>query len=104
MASRAEKRRDQRRESRNEGSSGRLGWILGGAAVLAAGIVGWNLVSSVFDETARSSIEIQYDTPEELIEMATSIAGWTMISNLLKTLHVPLEEGTEAWPPDGKTP
>ena len=75
MASRAEKRRDQRRESRNEGSSGRLGWILGGAAVLAAGIVGWNLVSSVFDETARSSIEIQYDTPEELIEMAQGVSS-----------------------------
>lgn len=75
MASRAEKRRDQRRESRNEGSSSRLGWILGGAAVLATGIVGWNLVSSVFDDTVRSSIEVEFDTPEELIEMAQGVSS-----------------------------
>ena len=75
MASRAEKRRDQRRERRNEVSSSRLGWILGGAAVLATGIVGWNLVSSVFDDTVRSSIEVEFDTPEELIEMAQGVSS-----------------------------
>jgi len=43
--------------------------------VLATGIVGWNLVSSVFDDTVRSSIEVEFDTPEELLEMAQGVSS-----------------------------
>lgn len=74
MASRAEKRRDRRKEIRNEASAGRLGWVLGGAAVLAVAIVGFNLVSSIFDDTARTAIEIEFDSPEGLIQLAQGVS------------------------------
>ncbi len=75
MSSRAEKRREQRRESRDQGSSGRLAWILGGAAVLAVAVVAWNIVSSMLDETVRSAVDIEYDSPEELIAMAEGVSS-----------------------------
>lgn len=74
MVSRAEKRRDRRREIRDEESSGRLGWILGGAAVLAIAIVGFNLVSSMFDATVRTAIEVEFESPQELIELAQGVS------------------------------
>jgi len=43
--------------------------------VLATGVVGWNLVSSVFDDTVRSSIEVEFDTTEELLEMAQGVSS-----------------------------
>ncbi len=43
--------------------------------MVATGIVGWNLVSSVFDDTVRSSIEVEFDTPEELLEMAQGVSS-----------------------------
>ena len=74
MTSRAEKRREERRSSRSDGSSSRLGWILGGAGVLAAAIVGWNLFSAIVDDTVRSMVEIEYDSPQELIELAQGVS------------------------------
>ncbi len=74
MASRAERRRERRKEIRSDGSSSRLGWILGGAAALAVAIVAFNLVSSLFDETARSSVEVEYDSPQELVELAQGVS------------------------------
>jgi len=40
----------------------------------------------------------------ERIELVLVIAHWTFFSHLLKSLRIPLEEGTEPWPPDGKMP
>ena len=40
----------------------------------------------------------------ERVELVVAIGNWTLFSQLLKSLRVPLEEGIEAWPPDGKTP
>jgi protein-disulfide isomerase len=74
VASRAEKRRERRKDIRNEGSSSRLAWILGGVAVLALLIVGFQLVFSAFDSTVRSSVEVQYDSPEELIQIAQGVS------------------------------
>lgn len=37
----------------------------------------------------------------ELVEMVVAIGHWTMFSQLLRSLEVPLEEGVDAWPPDG---
>lgn len=42
--------------------------------------------------------------PAKLIEMVLVIGNWTMFSQLLRSLEVPLEEGTPSWPPDGATP
>jgi alkylhydroperoxidase family enzyme len=42
--------------------------------------------------------------PAELVEMVVAIGNWTMFSQLLRSLEIPLEEGVAAWPPDGKKP
>lgn len=39
-----------------------------------------------------------------LIELVVAIGNWRLFSSLLRSLEIPLEEGTEAWPPDGKRP
>lgn len=41
---------------------------------------------------------------QELLELTASITWWRAISTLLRSLEIPLEEGTESWPPDGATP
>jgi alkylhydroperoxidase family enzyme len=43
-------------------------------------------------------------THEELIELVVAIGNWSLFSQLLKSLKIPLEEGVVAWPPDGKAP
>ena len=40
----------------------------------------------------------------EILELVASIAWWRAISTLLRSLEVPLEEGTPGWPPDGARP
>ena len=42
--------------------------------------------------------------PEELIELVVAIGNWRLFSSLLRSLEVPLEDGVEAWPPDGRAP
>jgi len=42
--------------------------------------------------------------PEELVEMVVAIGNWRMFSQLLRSLEIPLEDGVEAWPPDGQAP
>ncbi len=41
---------------------------------------------------------------EEQIELVIAIGNWIMFSQLLQSLKIPLEEGVEPWPPDGKSP
>jgi len=43
-------------------------------------------------------------TDAERIELVVAIGNWTMFSQILKSLRVPLEDGVEAWPPDGRAP
>jgi alkylhydroperoxidase family enzyme len=38
------------------------------------------------------------------IELVAAIGTWRMISSLLRSLQVPLEDGVVAWPPDGREP
>lgn len=40
----------------------------------------------------------------ELVELVAAIGNWRLFSSLLRTLEVPLEEGVEPWPPDGRQP
>jgi len=42
--------------------------------------------------------------PEALLELVIAIGNWRMFSSLLRSLEIPLEEGTEPWPPDGRRP
>lgn len=41
---------------------------------------------------------------EERLELVAAIGNWTLFSQLLKNLEVPLEEGVAPWPPDGQSP
>ena len=43
------------------------------------------------------------DVPE-LLELVAAIGTWRLISSLLRSLEIPLEDGTPAWPPDGHRP
>ncbi len=40
----------------------------------------------------------------ERIELVIALGNWTMFSQLLRSLQVPLEEGVAPWPPDGQAP
>jgi alkylhydroperoxidase family enzyme len=39
-----------------------------------------------------------------LIELVTAISAWRMVSSILQSLDVPLEDGVAGWPPDGRAP
>lgn len=41
---------------------------------------------------------------EERVELVIAIGNWTMFSQLLRSLNIPLEEGVVPWPPDGRVP
>ena len=41
---------------------------------------------------------------DTLIELVAAIGTWHMISSMLRSLDVPLEDGVAAWPPDGARP
>lgn len=43
-------------------------------------------------------------TDAERIELVLAIGNWSLFSQLLKSLAVPLEDGVAPWPPDGKAP
>lgn len=38
----------------------------------------------------------------ERVELVVAIGNWSLFAQLLQSLQVPLEEGLEPWPPDGK--
>ena len=42
--------------------------------------------------------------PAVLIEMVTAIGAWRMVAGILHSLEVPLEDGIDSWPPDGRSP
>ena len=41
---------------------------------------------------------------EEAGRYGAAIGAWRMISSILQSLQVPLEEGVASWPPDGRAP
>ena len=43
-------------------------------------------------------------SPAQALELVAAIGNWRMFSQLLRSLRIPLEEGVEAWPPDGAAP
>ncbi|MEO0438760.1 MAG: carboxymuconolactone decarboxylase family protein [Pseudomonadota bacterium] len=45
-----------------------------------------------------------FPTERELIDVVATIGVWNMVSKVLITLGVPVEDMVESWPPDGKTP
>lgn len=56
--------------------------------------------------SARTWSELEVAVPDERarLEVVIVIANWSMFAQLLRSLEVPLEEGVDPWPPDGKVP
>ncbi len=71
-------------------------------AVLAA--VDDTLEQGKISDTVWQECAAHVGGPAELVEMVVAIGNWTMFSQLLRSLEIPLEDGVEAWPPDGKMP
>lgn len=55
--------------------------------------------NDVWEECAN-----QLGGPAELVEMMLIIGNWTMFSQFLQSMEVPLEEGLTTWPPKGIAP
>lgn len=78
MSNRAERRREQRTKRGPGGggsSSSRIVWILGGVGVLAVLLVIWNVSTSFLDQTARAPVQIDVDSPEELLALAQGVTA-----------------------------
>jgi alkylhydroperoxidase family enzyme len=54
--------------------------------------------------TWGACVEHVSDDTEVLLELVSAIGLWRMISGILQSLDVPLEEGVDSWPPDGRGP
>lgn len=71
-------------------------------AVLAA--VDDVLASGVIGDTAWAACAEAIDDLAHRVELVCAIANWRMIAIMLESLRVPLEDGVEPWPPDGRSP
>ena len=47
---------------------------------------------------------ISFPTDGQRLALVATIASWTMMSQLVQCLEVPLDDGLEPWPPDGRSP
>ena len=41
---------------------------------------------------------------ETALDLMAAIGAWRMISGLLRSIEIPLEDGVVSWPPDGRVP
>lgn len=57
---------------------------------------------AITDETWSALLSFLAD--DALVELTVVIGHWLMVSTILRSLRVPLEEGVESWPPDGTKP
>ena len=71
-------------------------------AVLAA--TDETLAGGRISATTWAEVVTHLATDEERIELVTVIGLWNMVSSILRTLEVPLEDGVDPWPPDGSAP
>lgn len=62
------------------------------------------LAGGAIEPTTWSECEAALATDEERLELVAVISGWRMVSSVLRSLDVPLEDGVEPWPPDGRAP
>ena len=59
---------------------------------------------AVSSATWAACLEHVSDDPQVLLEVVTAIGLWRMVSGVLRSLDVPLEDGVASWPPDGRGP
>lgn len=63
--------------------------------VVAAGSVG---------DATWAELCAAFPTEQERVELVVSIALWRLVSTVLTTFEVPLEDDLSSWPPDGRRP
>lgn len=78
------------------------GWCDLDRAVLSA--TDETVTSGAISSTTMETCTQLLSDKQELLEMIAAIGTWRMISQVLRSLEVPLEEGKESWPPDGLSP
>lgn len=71
-------------------------------AILAA--TDETLADGVISPATWSSCVEHVGEPGLLVELVCAIGNWRMISSVLRSLEIPLEDGVELWPPDGRGP
>ena len=59
---------------------------------------------TVSAETWSASVEQLGGDHHALLELVAAIGLWRMVSGLLRSLEVPLEDHLNPWPPDGRAP
>ena len=59
---------------------------------------------AVSAETWQQCVEHVSADHQVLLELVGAIGLWRMVSGILRSLDVPLEDGVSSWPPDGKEP
>jgi alkylhydroperoxidase family enzyme len=62
------------------------------------------LTSGAIRPTTWAECEAVLPTAPDRLELVAVISGWRMVSSVLRSLDVPLEDGVEPWPPDGRAP
>jgi alkylhydroperoxidase family enzyme len=62
------------------------------------------LATGTISPETWAACEAHVAGPESLLELAAAIGTWRLISSLLRSLEIPLEEGMDQWPPDGQAP
>lgn len=58
----------------------------------------------ITDDTWAACVAHVSDDPAVLVDLVTAIGCWHLVSGVLRTLRIPLEDGVEPWPPDGLVP
>ncbi len=69
-------------------------------AVLA--LVDETLETGSASEVAVARCRERLGSDEPIVELVAAIGAWRTISQLTRSLGIPLEEGVDSWPPDGK--
>jgi alkylhydroperoxidase family enzyme len=61
------------------------------------------LAGARIDEPTMDTLRSRL-SDDAVIDLVSAIGTWTMISTLLRSLDVPLEDGMQSWPPEGEAP
>lgn len=59
---------------------------------------------TVSPATWEACVEHVSPEPRVLLELVSAIGLWRMVSGLLRSLDIPLEDGVAPWPPEGARP
>ena len=71
-------------------------------AILAA--TDETLASGCVSAETWADCERALPSAEERLELVSAISTWHFISEMAKTLQIPLEQGVASWPPEGEKP